>query len=218
MGLRGRGIPAGGLRQGSGGESRRRAEGRHPPPPPRAASAAAQAQRAALPPPASTTKPAANGLRRGCPGRPVFGHLPPLPGQFPGPPVTRGAPEPPRRRLTYTLPAAGLRRGLRAAFAHLRPVRGARGQPSAAAGDGRAVPAAGSAREATGGESDGTGPSERAAPEPLTCGHLPAALPHSSPAGPAATCGAGPARSRGAKGEASRRRAWGAGGRGAGLR
>lgn len=34
MGLRGRGIPAGGLRQGSGGESRRRAEGRHPPPPP----------------------------------------------------------------------------------------------------------------------------------------------------------------------------------------
>lgn len=48
----------------------------------------------------------------------------------------------------------------------------------------------------------GTGPSERTAPEPLTCRHLPAALPHSSPPGPAAICSVRPARSLGAKGEA----------------
>lgn len=143
-------------------------------------------------------------------------HVSSTPGRA-GPPVTREAAEPPRPptappRLSYVLPrclhSPGSRARSEVAALRRRPQRSpGHRQP---AGGRRAVPVAGSAREATRSESGGTGPCERAAPEPLTCSHLPAALPHSSPPDPAATCGAGPARSRGAKGEAGRQRCPGA--------
>ena len=198
MVLRGRGIPAGGLRRGSSGEAPR--AGRRETP--REPSAAAEAHHAALPPHASTTKPAANGLQRGCPhAASILGHLPPLPGRFPRLPPRgaagntgsgRAAEASYRSAETYTLPAAGLRNCLHSPRARARSEAAAlcrrpRRSPGhrQLAGGRRAVPAAGSAREATGSESGGTGPSERAAPEPLTYRHLPAALPHSSPPGPA---------------------------------
>lgn len=107
--------------------------------------------------------------------------------------------------------------GLRAAFTHLGPVRGARREPSA---PGRG-PARGTVSPQAAGErcprlaapgrrrGAGRGAGLAAAPAhpstpAATCPQPYPTPPSPGPAGPAATCGAGPARSRGGRGRGRR--------------